>query len=323
MAKVFIAGLNPAWQQVFTMPHLRLDTVNRAQAYEELASGKGMNAAKILAARGHDVTLWQVLAGHQAGENGQRIEAACARLGIRSVHAYTAGQTRVCTTLLHDGGATEVIAPFSVADDAGLAERLLAALPRERFDAVLACGTVPAGLDEAVLAVARARLAPALTIWDSVAGVTPDLFSRVDWLKVNADEYRMLSASWASPAAPSQLPSLLITDGAQPALVAPRGEAPVACAVPRLEGVVNPIGAGDTVTAMLADGLLRGLDARAASAQALAAAAASCLHVLPAVWDEAEAARVEAGLQWLDPGPDAPLASAGRAPRPEHRGSRA
>ncbi len=323
MAKIFIAGLNPAWQQVFTMPPLRLDAVNRAQAYAELASGKGMNVAKILAARGHDVTLWQVLAGREAGENGQRLEVACQRSGIRSVHAYTAGHTRICATLLHDGGATEVIAPFSVAHDATLADRLLAALPHERFDALLTCGTVPAGLDDTVLAVAQARLSPALTIWDSVAGVTPDLLSRVDWLKVNAEEYRMLAPSWTAPGSAARAPSLLITDGARPALVAPRGEAPVACAVPRLEGVVNPIGAGDTVTAMLADGLLRGLDARAASAQALAAAAASCLHVLPAVWDEAEAARVEAGLQWLDPGPDAPLASAGRAPRPEHRGSRA
>src|SRR5690606_10469609 len=292
----FIAGLNPAWQQIFTVPHLRPDAVNRAEAYAELASGKGMNVAKVLAARGHEVTLWQVL----AGENGQRLQAACARLGIRSAHAFTDGDTRVCATLLHAGRTTEVIAPFSVAADAALADRLLAAVPDEPFDALLVCGTVPAGLDDAVLATARTRLSTLLTIWDSVAGLTPDVLPRVNWLKVNAEEYRALAPALAAAASPS----LLITDGARPAFVKTRGGPGAYCAVPRLDALVNPIGAGDTATAMLADGLLRGLDAHTASARALAAAAASCLNVLPAVWDAADAARLEAGLRWLDPDTD-------------------
>ncbi len=291
MAKILIAGLNPAWQQIFTLPLLQKGAVNRAQAYTELASGKGMNVAKVLSARGHDVTLWHAL----AGENGRRVQAACARHGVRSAHAFTDGDTRVCTTLLHEGVATEVIAPFSVAGDATLAGRLLAALPDERFDALLACGTVPSGLDDAVLPAACARLSVSLTVWDSVAGLTPEVLSRVDWLKVNAEEYRALAPSLAAP-----LPSLLITDGARPAFVKPRGAASAYCAVPRLDDVVNPIGAGDTVTAMLADGLLRGLDARAAAARALAAAAASCLNELPAEWDEADAVRLEAGIRWRD-----------------------
>lgn len=328
MAKIFIAGLNPAWQQIFPLVHLHAGEVNRAQAYSELASGKGMNAAKILASRGHEVSLWHVL----AGGNGERVQADCERRGIRSLHAYTAGNTRVCATLLHDHTATEVIAPFSVAGDATLANRLLAAVPDERFDAILVCGTVPAGLDEAVLAAARARVlasssaasstsaavasaSPVLTIWDSVAGLAPDTLSAADWLKVNAEEYRALSlrapslapvqpspSSSSSSSSSASGPSLLVTDGARPALVKTPGGSPVSCVVPRLPAVINPIGAGDTATAMLADGLLGGLDARVAAGRALAAAAASCLNRLPAVWDETDAARIEAGLRWLAPG---------------------
>lgn len=298
MAKIFVAGLNPAWQQIFTLDSLREDAVNRATGFVELASGKGMNVAKVLAARGHEVSLWQVLAGGR----GRAIEAACARAGIRSLHEYTSGETRVCATLVASGKTTEIIAPFSTVDDVSLASRLLDRLPAERFDALLVCGTVPSGLEEGGVGVMDslcARVGAELVLWDSVAGLSPRTLPRVDWLKVNAEEHRALAPALAASRA---TPSLLITDGPRPALVAPRGgeagNGAALCALPPLDAVVNPIGAGDTVTAMLADGLLRGLDARAASARALAAAAASCLNVLPAVWDDAVAARLEAGVRW-------------------------
>lgn len=297
MAKILVAGLNPAWQQIFTLGDLRMDAVNRAAGFFELASGKGMNVAKILAARGHEVSLWQVL----AGERGRAVEAACARLGIRSLHEYTQGETRVCTTVVAAGKTTELIAPFSVAGDATLAERLLARLPAERFDALLVCGTLPSGLESGqeglgVTASLLARVGAGVVLWDSVAGLSAMTLPRVDWVKVNAEEHRALAPSLAASPAP---PSLLVTDGPRPALLAPRGGSAVRCVLPPLAEVVNPIGAGDTVTAMFTDGLLRGLDARAAAARALAAAAASCLNVLPAVWDDADAARLEAGAQWL------------------------
>jgi sugar/nucleoside kinase (ribokinase family) len=117
-------------------------------------------------------------------------------------------------------------------------------------------------------------------------------------LKVNAEEYRTLAPLVAASA---RAPALLITDGARPATVQTKDaahEAGMACTLPPLEDLVNPIGAGDTVTAMLAHGLLSGLDPRDAAAKALAAAAASCLNVLPAVWDEHDAARIEANLTW-------------------------
>jgi tagatose 6-phosphate kinase len=292
MAKILIAGLNPAWQQLFTVPGLRIDHVNRAQAFVELASGKGLNVAKILAARGHDVSLWQVL----AGSTGQRILEDCQRRGIRSLHVVVEGETRVCTTLLDGPQTTEVIAPFVLDEDPS--DRMLALLPNESFDAILVCGTVPAGMNQGVGAALTSRVHTPLVIWDSVAGLSPDSLARVDWLKVNAEEYRTLAPLVAASA---RAPALLITDGARPATVQTKDaahEAGMACTLPPLEDLVNPIGAGDTVTAMLAHGLLSGLDPRDAAAKALAAAAASCLNVLPAVWDEHDAARIEANLTW-------------------------
>jgi fructose-1-phosphate kinase PfkB-like protein len=293
MAKILVVGLNPAWQQLFVLPSLKPGAVHRATDYAALASGKGMNAAKILAARGHAVSLLQVL----AGENGQRVQAACERLGIRSLHVSVPGDTRVCATLMHAGETTEVIAPFVVTDP-NISQELLGCVPQENFDALLVCGTLPSGIPESLYGALADRIAAPLTIWDSVAGLSADALARVTWLKVNAEEYRALAPLLT--VADSD-PALLITDGAAPATVRlPKTETvrSIRCHVPKLDAIVNPIGAGDTVTAMLADGLLRGLDARAAIASALAAAAASCLNRLPAVWDEADAARLEPQIRW-------------------------
>jgi len=288
-AKILVVGLNPAWQQIFVMRGLRPGEVNRAAGFTELASGKGLNVSKILAARGHAVTLVQVL----AGETGRRVLADCGRRGIRSAHVLVPGETRVCATLLHDDGATEIIAPFTL--DRDPFGELSALVPDEAFDAVVMCGTVPAGMNQEAGASLVSRAGAPLVIWDSVAGVTEGLIGQITWLKVNAEEARALEPVLGA----GRTPSLLITDGARPARVR-AGEDDATCALPPLDHVVNPIGAGDTVTAMLADGLLRGHAPRVAAAEALAAAAASCLNVLPAEWNPEDAARLAAGAVWSE-----------------------
>ncbi len=294
MAKILVAGLNPAWQQLFTLPSLRTGAVNRSTGFVSLASGKGMNVAKILADRGHEVSLIQVL----AGDRGSRVQAACVERGIRSLHVFTDGETRVCATLLHAPDTTEVIAPFKVTDPK-LSENLLAQIPDEPFDALLVCGTMPEGMPENWCEVLADRVAAPLLIWDSVASLSAKALSRVTWLKVNAEEFRMLAPRIAASDA---RPALLVTDGGEPATVRFEEDGrwrDLRCVVPPLDTIVNPIGAGDTVTALLADGLLGGLSPRTAIAGALAAAAASCLEVLPAVWDPQVAARLEMQFQWM------------------------
>jgi fructose-1-phosphate kinase PfkB-like protein len=293
MAKILVAGLNPAWQQVLILQSLRAGDVNRARGSRVMAGGKGMNAAKILARAGHDVTLLQVV----AGVNGQRMLDACGALGIRSLHATCEGETRAAITLLHDGGATEVIEPFEVA--AHEADRvrgtLLAAVPAgSAYDALLVCGTLPAGLDEGLYAEILGRVSCAEAVWDSLAGFNEEVATKITWLKVNAAEYRdlapVLGASGAHPA-------VLVTDGPAPTVVRDSGAAG-SYALPTLEKIVNPIGAGDTVTAVLTDGWLRGLPPEIAVKKALAAGMASCLSPSPAEWNPEDAARLEREIRW-------------------------
>ena len=84
MAPILVVGLNPAWQKILEFEVLEPGEVNRARSLVQLASGKGMNAAKVLRRLGHEVHLLQVL----GGSNGQRCLEGCMSLGIRSLHAW-------------------------------------------------------------------------------------------------------------------------------------------------------------------------------------------------------------------------------------------
>ena len=290
MAKILVAGLNPAWQQILVLSSLHTGDVNRATESHALAGGKGMNAAKILAQRGHDVSLLHVL----AGTNGDRMLDACTALGILSLHVFSEGETRAAVTLIHDATATEVIEPFT-ASGAGIEEELLEAIPEDaEYDALLVCGTLPAGVSPDFYGQLIRRVSSKKIFWDSVAAFDAETAPRITWLKVNAAEYQALAPVLEQCGAS---PSLLITDGPEKAVVRTPKDAGK-CSLPELNGIVSPIGAGDTVTALLADGVLNGLAVRDTVTRALACGMASCLSPLPAVWKTSDANTLEKGITW-------------------------
>jgi fructose-1-phosphate kinase PfkB-like protein len=295
MAKILVAGLNPAWQQVLVLSALKIGEVNRAAESFGLAGGKGMNAAKILARAGHEVSLLQVL----AGPNGDRMLDGCTSLGIQSLHAFVAGETRAAVTLVHEGVATEIIEPFSVGErreGPDLATSLLETVPDDvDYDALLVCGTLPAGLDPDFYARLLERVRARTIVWDSVVGFSAEVARRITWLKVNADEHRAL-APWLEEFRAH--PALLVTDGPRDAVVR-HPEAGGSYRLPPLGPLVSPIGAGDTVTAILVDGLLHAaMPVHAAISRALACSMASCLSPLPAEWNAGDAAAFEKEIAW-------------------------
>jgi fructose-1-phosphate kinase PfkB-like protein len=294
MAKILVAGLNPAWQQVLVLPALNIGEVNRATSSHAMAGGKGMNAAKILAREGHDVSLLHVL----AGTNGDRMLDACTALGILSLHVFSGGETRAAVTLVHEGVATEVIEPFSASAIAGadLEEELLEAVPHDvEYDALLVSGTLPAGLDASFYGKLIARVSCKRILWDSAVPFDEATARRLTWLKVNAAEHRALAPLLEKYGA---RPALLITDGPEKTVVANSGEGAGNYSLPALESIVSPIGAGDTVAAMLTHGLLTGGSVSESVKRALACASASCLSPLPAEWKPWDADRLEKGITW-------------------------
>lgn len=298
MAKVLVVGLNPAWQKVLEFAEFRAGEVNRAQATLSLASGKGINAAKVLRRLGHEVALLQIL----GGSNGDLCLKACGELGIRSLHVSGDRETRECLTVMdrRTGQATELIEPFALGpgDWAG---RLLALLEGDggSFEAVLFCGSVPAEGAGALFARILDGCAPRVSILDSQGPAALAVLGRVDYVKLNREEYRDLAPALRA-AGNAAAPIYLVTAGPGEAAMI-RGEATVArYSLPRLESIRNPIGAGDTVAAGLAHGLLAGEPVVEAFRAALAMGSASCLQLAPAEFLPEDYRRLFARVEMLE-----------------------
>lgn len=291
MAKILVVGLNPAWQKVLEFQDFRAGEVNRAKSQSNLASGKGFNAAKVLRRMGHDVWLLQIL----GGENGKRCLEGCEELGIRSLYAWVDAETRQCLTLLHGngptgpagtgpaapGGTTEIIEPFRVRQ-AGVGEALLGVLPEDPdfFDAVVVSGSVPAGIEAGIYETILDLYRPSVSVIDAWQGLGAAALERASCVKVNQSEFAALAEQLGPQGAGEAL--FLITSGGGEASMLRSGNTLARLLPPRLSDVLNPIGAGDTVTAGLAHFLLQGLKASEAFRRGLAMGSASCLHPLPA-----------------------------------------
>ncbi|MDB5050988.1 MAG: carbohydrate kinase, PfkB family [Fibrobacteres bacterium] len=307
MSRILVVGLNPAWQKVLGFRDFRPGEVNRAQSVSALASGKGINTAKVLRRLGHEVSLLQIL----GGENGRKCLESCEAMGIRSLHAWVKADTRQCLTLLHPGAAprddasvpggaasgaapweaTEIIEPFRV-EEAGISRTLLDLLPEsaDSFDALAICGTVPAGVDGEIYAGLLERFRPAVSVVDAWQGLGPESLGKATCLKMNRWEYQSLMESLGPQAAGDAM--FLVTSGGGEASVLRAAGEIARLEPPRLGAVVNPIGAGDTVTAGVVHHLLLGLDAVEAFRQGMAMGSASCLERLPAEYKDEEARRL-------------------------------
>lgn len=288
MARILVVGPNPAWQKVLILGVLKPGEVNRASQSLSLASGKGINTAKVLRRLGHEVDLLQIV----GGANGRRCLEACERLGIRSLHLETPAETRQCITLADGRGeTTEIIEPFRVALPDAVAA-LLALLPADAsaYEAVAMCGTVPDGAGEGLYAAILERLRPRVSVLDAWQGLAAATLARATCVKMNRTEFAMLEKRLGAEALAEAL--FLITDGGKTASVQRAGTVSARIRPPGLGSVANPIGAGDTVTAAVVHHLLAGLPPEEAFRRGLALGSASCLKFQPAEYADGDYARL-------------------------------
>lgn len=297
MARILVVGPNPAWQKVFVFGEFRPGQVNRASQSLTMASGKGINAAKVLKRLGHEVSVLQIL----GGINGRRVLEACARMGLASLHAEVPEETRMCVTLADGRGETsELIEPFRVSAPA--VDALLALLPREAdaFDAIALLGTVPPGAGEGLYDAVLERLRPRVSVIDAWQGVSLPTLAKASCAKMNLSEYGGLAERAAAAGAGTAPEGLfLVTAGAGEARVLRSGVTEARIRPPGLGQVANAIGAGDTVTAGVAHFLLAGLGPTEAFRRALAMGSASCLKFGPAEYAEGDYQRLLAATEVL------------------------
>lgn len=285
--RVFAIGLNPALQVTWFFPDLRLGEVNRAASESRGAGGKGVNFARAAKRLGEPVEVFLFV----GGKTGEEVLRALTAEGVVYAASPVAAETRSCVTCLREGfgGATELIGPSGTIspEERDLARQtVLAALPRAK--AIALCGTTPPGVDLGFYRdIAERRPGSVPLLLDAYKGVEALGNAPIDVLKINLDEGREFTGEndardvAAGCFAKMNIRLLALTDGPRPSFLFTRDRGWIYEA-PKLEGVINPIGAGDTVSAAFLSALTRGGRPEMAFADALAAGRASCLTSRPA-----------------------------------------
>jgi len=307
--QLLVVGLNPALQKTLVFDRWERGQVNRAREMLLSVGGKGQQFSR---AASHLIPGMVTLAQFLGGENGERLGRMIDEAGVNQITVALAKETRCCTTVIDasTGDATELIEP-SAAVPPGEVEQLLSrtlqALARGEISGMALCGTYPPGVDEEFYATLARSKDKAFLLLDSYREIAATLATgQVDILKVNAHELRILAdrnpcrhrpvlgdESESIPEmalsvfAMHRLRWLAVTAGANTAWLFENpcvDSAPCQpCTwrfyefhLPAVEGVVNPIGAGDTTGAIFLAQLSAGAPAHRAFACGLAAGSASC-----------------------------------------------
>ena len=303
MKRILVLGANPARQKTLFFKEFRYGEVNRAVRMEVFAAGKGINFCRAAGiwgrARG---TLFQFV----GGGNGRFVCEKLAAEGMECRNISVAGETRCCVTCLdgtHDT-MTEVIEP-SVAVTHAEADRLLEAweelLPGA--DGAAICGSLPDGSDGAIYrrAAELAHAAQVPLLFDAWKDVEICLQTGDNLLKINREELAKFTGESDLRAGLKRLFSTCrvrfaaITGGADAAF-AGDGETFFRYTVPRLAHVVNPIGCGDTASAVMFSEIVAGTAPEEAFRYALGAASANCLTSFPGSFERSAAEKFAAEM---------------------------
>lgn len=294
---ILCAGLSSAWQRVLLFEAVRLGAVNRAVRSEEGPGGKAVNAAVAVHRLGGPVRLL-TFAG---GDRGEWFRRHLDRLGLPLRAVSSAVPTRVCTTLVEAGRATELVenmepvppeelrlfaAAFEEEAAAAGAVVLSGSLPRGApasfFRDLLAATGVPVVLDARGPELREALAARPFLIKPNRRELAETLgrdLPNAAAVESAMDELRGRGAAW-----------VVVTDGAGPVRV--RGEGGAAVFLPPPSAAVNPVGSGDCLAGATALEIARGRDPLEAVRFGIAAAVDRLGRILPSELDAGRVARL-------------------------------
>jgi tagatose 6-phosphate kinase len=289
---ILVVGPNPALQKTLTFAELRLDAVNRAGSMREYTGGKGTNfcrASACFKANPHfcNTTLFTFV----GGETGKRVVDLFKEEGIVVHPISVPAETRTCITCLDEkhGTMTEIIEPsYPVpAESADEMDRVL----REKLQhagGIAIMGSLPDQTSPELYTrwTQMAAEAQKPVLLDAIKGIEDSLKvpHATSILKVNMEElYKLTGQSTPEKAFERAMEEwtvhiLAVTDGPRTAYIQERGKALKKLHLPKLDGVVSPLGAGDTADAVFFAQYIHGVPADEAFRFALAAASANCLH---------------------------------------------
>ena len=286
--KIVCFGPTPTLQRTMSFDALDAGEANRAAAVHDYASGKGVNAARVLTLLGHPC----VHVGPVAGGRGRLIRDDLERAGVACDWVEAAGESRMCLTVVDRGRrqATELVeepAPIPPGLADALLERLQAHLNAAAV--VVLSGSLPpsddGGCDDLhARAIALAREAGCRTVLDSRARpLRLGVAAGPDVAKPNRFELATtLGRDVSSRRAMHEAMRSMVEAGARTVVVTRGRDGSSACDGPRFwevdaprAVVTSPVGSGDAYAAGLAVGLRDGLDVPEACVYASACGAAN------------------------------------------------
>lgn len=308
---IVAAGLTPAWQQILVFESLRLGEVNRARQALWCASGKVLNVGVALAHLGAAARTVTLLGGAPR----RAIELEFAAHGAELFATETKAATRVCTTVLDraSGRTTELVenAP-PIADRELAAFRAVFRQAVADADVVVLTGSLPAGVSSDTFADLLADMPRACRAILDVRGpeLTAALVRRPLLVKPNREELAatigaVIETQAECVAAARSLCRggaewALVTHGREPAILVSESQAFRVRSV--AVDAVNPIAAGDCLTAAVAWAYSGGRPMTDAVRYGMAAAANNVEALLPARLDRQRVERLaeEVAVEALD-----------------------
>jgi fructose-1-phosphate kinase PfkB-like protein len=299
---ILTVGLNPAWQKTLKFTKFEKDQVNRAISVSYCAAGKGVNFCRAVKIWNNGVNAKTFL--FAGGKTGKLLINAIEAEGLKHKSVIVHAETRTCTTCLSAGNRnmTELIEP---------SENLGKTAEKEIFNLIFSevtpksfialCGTFPSGISldfYTKIAVEAAKNAIPIFM-DAVQYTDGALAAGIEMLKVNEEEIRQIGGKkdirQAAEACMKKYPvkNIAVTAGADNAFIfSSTGVDNYEYSIPPVQDIINPLGAGDTVGAVMLAEICAGKEICDAFASGLAAGSASCMCELPAFFDPKNVSRI-------------------------------
>ncbi|MBV6752746.1 1-phosphofructokinase [Pseudomonas chlororaphis] len=306
MARILTLTLNPALDLTVQLARLEPGQVNRSEAMQTHAAGKGVNVAQVLADLGHQLTV----GGFLGDSNPQAFEALMARRGFVDAFVRVPGETRSNIKLAeHDGRITDLNGPGPLVSEQAL-QALLDKLDliAPGHDAVVVAGSLPQGVSPEWLQALLLRLKALglkVALDTSGAALRAGLAATPWLIKPNGEELaEALQIPVTSLQSQAETAARLQAQGIEHVVISHGAEgvnwfssAPALQALPPKVKVASTVGAGDSLLAGMLHGLLSGHSAEQTLRTATAIAAQAVTQIGFGISDKAQLAQLESGVR--------------------------
>ena len=286
--RVVTVTINPVIDQTISIPNFTIGAVNRVQASQLDAGGKGINVASFLCDYGHSTTV----TGFLGAENDEIFRRFFMRKGIEDRFVTIAGQTRTGLKIIdersHQTTDINFLGPSPSRKDT---ERLFSILKELATGAewFVLSGSIPPGVDPGIYHDMVKALAGRKVVVDTSGDglrqalaaqpwmIKPNLYELEEFAGVALETPEAIIDQARKISQDYRIPTVVVSLGREGAIFLEGGE--IIWAVPDPVPVKSTVGAGDAMVAGVVAGKLRGLSLADCARLATAFAMNALTHI--------------------------------------------